>query len=243
MLDYDVLESQPDSGSVTLFVPEEEYETIEVPEAVRREVVSPRSILLGVNAEVLENTLFTRVKMSPSDFSGLPRRSISLLFVKKEIVAKMPQAIACISPAFLVLGDGSYGSKGFFIGQTEESRIGIKMLLRDNYLLLPLYLTSGRRLNSQGVDIALRNFYGNGIGKLWAKSFICEDIYLFGQSYFNDPKLGRRYMKGRDLHSLWRMWNFMHNLADRLAVGEAAYDIAQVATPDCMKYREEESQC
>lgn len=243
MLDYDVPETQTDSGSVTLFVPEEEYGTIEVPEPVRLEVVSPRSILLGVDDEVLENTLFTRVKMLPSDFSGFPRRSISLMFVKKEIVARMPQAIACISPAFLVLGDGSCGRRGFFLGQTEESRIGIKMLLRDNFLLLPLYLTSRRHLSSQGVDIALRNFYGNGTGKLWAKSFICEDIYLLGQSYFNDPEAGCSYMKGRDLHFLWRMWNFMHDLANRLAASETAYDIAQVATPDFLKFGEVESQC
>lgn len=243
MLDGDLPETWSVTGSVSLLVPEDGYGTIEVPEAVRHEVVSPRSAFLGVADDVLENTLFTRVKLGTSDFTGIPRRNISLLFVKKDVVEKTPAAIAGLSPVFIILKEDFYGGKRPFIAQTAESAAKISMLLKDHFLLLPLYLAANCTLNSQGVDVALRNFYGGAAGRLWANVFICHDICLFGKSYFGLPNCRHPYLKGRDFSAVWRNWHMFHEIATKLRTEIVDYDIGQIATPDYMKYREEEVQC
>lgn len=243
MLDNVVLETQSDTGSVTLFVPENEYGTIEVPEAVRREVISPRGALLGVTDDVLENTLFTRVKLGISDFVRFTRRNISLLFIKKDVVNKMPSAITGFSPAFIILESRYVWEKGFFIGQTEESAAKTKTLLKDHFLLLPLYLTLSGYVETQGVNVALRNFYDGGAGKLWAKAFIFRDIYICGESYFSLPDCKYRYTQDMDFYSVWRNWSLFHEVSKRLREGTVDYDIDQIATPDHMKYGEDGSKC
>lgn len=227
--DEDLLEASQDTGEVSLFVPENEYETIEVPDAAQFEVRSPASELWGVSDEILDNTLFTRVKMDAADFISPPRRGISLLFVKKETVQKTPAAVAGMAPAFLVLGNNYTSSANFFIGQTSESENRMKLLLRETFLLLPLYLKARRALGTQGVDVALRNFYGS-CGKLWARSFICRNIFLLGRSYFSLPDCRARYAMGYNFHSVWRNWHILQDIHERLEKGLMAYNISQITS-------------
>ncbi len=243
MLDNDVVDTQLDTGCVSLFVPENEYETIEVPVPVEYKVESPGSVLLGVPDDVLENTLFTRIKLDSSDFTRTLRRNISLLLVKQNVVEKTPYAISGLSPAFIVLEGRSYLVDGLFTRQTSESLAKIKTLLKDHFLLLPLYLTVSGGVKPQGVNIALRNFYGGEAGRLWAKGFSCADIYIFGQSYFSLPETKCCGVMGRSLYDVWRYWYIFRDIAEKLRMGMVDYDINQIATRDYLKFGEDELKC
>lgn len=231
-MDCNVDDTVADDGSVSLFVPEDEYAGIDVPEPVLQQVVSPRSKLFGESEEVLDNTIFTRIKMEASDFTVRPRKLPSLLFANTDIVRNMPSATAGLSPLFIVLG--GHLENVYFIGETSRCRSMVKSLFNDNMLLLPVYLTSGRDLKFQGTEVAFRNLYGGGIGKLWARSFICQDIILFGQSFFTREHFS--YPKDCSLYSIWRNWSIIEELRDNMVRGMMNYDIDQFSIPEYKKY-------
>lgn len=234
-------ENDADCGEVELFVPEREYDEIDVPEPVINKVVTPKSALFGVSDGVLENTIFTCVKLTSRDFISPPKRNISLVFVKKDAVDRNPKIVGCLSPLILVLS-GFSTNGDFFVRQSDRCQRMTGSILADHYLVLPLYLTSRTSLGFQGVDVAFRNFHGTESGKLWARAFRCVDIMFGGESYLSPANTPYHFVRGLSLYRLWRYGPVIEELRLRLLLSLRSFDLEQLSTPDFEKYTMGEGQ-
>lgn len=163
------------------FVEEDAYLREEVPKPKTVPVVSPMSVILGVTDSVLENTVFTKVKMQNSDFRATPRKLPRLIFVNKEKLLENPALVGELSPIVLALMPRNKGPFFTLINDDPDKRIAA--IMRDSYLLLPLYTASSRGLQPWGTDIVFRDRYYPSPGKLRMKAVGCDHLYLFGKKY------------------------------------------------------------
>lgn len=191
---------------VTGFVEEDAYLREFVPEPIKINVVSPRSITLGVSEEVLENTVFTKVKMQNTDFMAYPKKLPRLIFINKEKLLQNPSLAAELSPLVLALsprGDGPY-----FTLCHDGINKKLIAIMRDSYLLLALYISNSRRFQPWGTDIIFRTMYYPSPGKLRINAFFCDHLFLFGTKY----KLSGSeyyYMNLWEHRSLWSIRDFL----------------------------------
>lgn len=163
------------------FVEEDAYLREEVPEPHVAPVVSPVSVALGVSDAVLESAVFTKVKMQNTDFRANPRKLPRLIFGNKERLLQNPALVAGLSPLVLALTPGI--SRPFFTLCHDEADRKLAAIMCDNYLLLPLYVSSSRGLQPWGTDIILQDRFYPSPGKLRMKAVMCDHLYLFGKKY------------------------------------------------------------
>lgn len=170
-----------ENGIATGFIEEDAYLREEVPNPQTADVVSPRSVLLGVSDEVLENTVFTKIKMQNTDFRANPRKLPRLIFINKEKLLQKPELVGDLSPLVIALSSRNNGP--FFTLCHEDVDKKLAAIMRDSYLLLPLYATKSRGLMPWGTDIVFRDRYYPSPGKLRVKAVGCDHLFLFGKKY------------------------------------------------------------
>lgn len=175
--------------AVAGFMEEDAYLREDVPKPSVVPVVSPMSVTLGVSDDVLENTVFTKVKMQPTDFRATPRKLPRLIFINKEKLLQNPALVGQLSP--LVLALTPKGKGPFFTLGYDETDKQLSAIMRDSYLLLPLYASSSRGLQPWGTDIVFRDRFYPSPGKLRMKAVGCDHLYLFGKKYqLDESKYG-----------------------------------------------------
>lgn len=190
-----------DETNETIFVGGMEFLREEIPERKTSKVVSPRSAILGVSDEILDDVLFTRVKMQDSDFISPPKKLPRLLFMKRESLEKNPEAAARVSP--LTLAVSTKNKSGFITGCNEDAERKLSAIMRDSYLLLPLYPSPWRGLMPFGVDIVFRRMWRSAAsGKLLAMAFACNGLFMFGERYtMNNAAYRLEYFWNQYSHS------------------------------------------
>lgn len=165
-----------------MFVDDQEFMSEVVPEAKTKKIISPRSAILGVQDEILENTVFTRVKMENGDFMRIPKKLPRLVFINKDRLEDDLNLVSGIAPLVLALTPKRRGD--FFTASTSETDNKLHAIMRDSYLLLPLFPTDWRGLMPWGVDVVFRpRHFSPSAGKLRVKAFGCDHLFLFGKRY------------------------------------------------------------
>ncbi len=171
----------PINEIATGFVEGDAYLREDVPKPSTVPVVSPMSVTLGVSDSVLESTVFTKVKMQNTDFHANPRKLPRLIFINKERLLQNPALVGQLSP--LVLALKSRSNEPFFTLSNDQAEKQLKAIMRDSYLLLPLYASSSRGLQPWGTDIVFRDRFYPSPGKLRIKAVGCDHLSLFGKKY------------------------------------------------------------
>ena len=213
-----------DDGEIKLFVPEEEFTELAIPEPENVPFHTMESVILGVNDEALRQTVLTNVKMEAGDFKKAPKKLPRLIFLRKDDSGAALKGALNLFPAFFLL-ERQWWWGTFMTGLESAAEQKLATLLRANYLLLPARWSFRDQLRFQGVEIARRSHRG-GSGSLHAPSFTCVGVFLFGE----DKSRERPFSYATDSDFAWvlRNWQYCARTAEAISDGLREFDLAKL---------------